>query len=213
MGKSSKQAGFSLIEMMTVVVIIGIAAAIAVPSVLRYIRVYKIQGAGQQVASVIQTARLKAIGKNTIHGVLFIVLKPTPPGNPTKEVGFTYVLEDAVGNVGGGARINPTSALLTTAGQMGPLQFLPDGVVFDVPAAGAPHDPGMRFDTLGRMCDPGPATETNEPCPALQADTNYLFLDTNTGQATIALLDQKTKLKLSLNVTPGGRINFIREWE
>jgi len=61
--------GFSLVEMMIVVAIIMVMAAISLPSIGQYMRNYKIRGAAQNVASTLQSARGKAIATNTNAGV------------------------------------------------------------------------------------------------------------------------------------------------
>ncbi|PYQ48153.1 MAG: hypothetical protein DMF78_21930, partial [Acidobacteria bacterium] len=70
------EAGFTLIELLVVIAIIALLAAVALPAIGRYIRVYQIQGATQQVAGEIQAARLKAIGRNVNMGVAFVVWGP-----------------------------------------------------------------------------------------------------------------------------------------
>jgi type II secretory pathway pseudopilin PulG len=201
--------------MMVVIAIIGILAAVALPSIMMYIRTYKIQAAAQGIASDIQTARLKAVSKNTIHGVDFMVLPPLSPGNPYAAPGFTYVLEDAVAG-GTGARPT-TAALLGNPNQLGPVHLLPEGISF-IPPAGGANDRGMRFTNLGSMCDPGTIdnSDTTEPCPAFAAGTNYVGFDGG-GQATIELEDVRNApargLRVVIRVTPGGRINFERSWQ
>jgi len=70
-------AGFSLVELLVVLGIIGAMAAVALPSVARYVRNFRIKGATQQVAMEINVARSKAIMKNVNLGVLFAVVGPT----------------------------------------------------------------------------------------------------------------------------------------
>jgi type II secretory pathway pseudopilin PulG len=201
--------------MMIVVTLIGILVAVSVPSILLYMRTYKIQAAAQQIASDIQTARLKAVSKNTIHGVDFMVLPPSSPGNAYATPGFTFVLEDLVTG-GTGARPG-TAALLADPNQIGPIHHLPDGISFIAPAGGA-NDRGMRFTNLGAMCDPGTQDNsvTTEPCPAFAAGTNYVGFDAG-GQATIELEDVRNApaqgLRVVIRVTRGGRINFERSWQ
>ena len=77
--------GFSLVELLIVWGIIGAMAAVALPSVARYVRNFRIKGATQQVAMEINVARSKAIMKNVNLGVLFAVVSPTQ---------YRWVVED-----------------------------------------------------------------------------------------------------------------------
>jgi prepilin-type N-terminal cleavage/methylation domain-containing protein len=59
-----RQAGFSLMEMIVVVAIIGILALISAPAFLRMINRYKLTGTAREVNSLMQAARLEAIKLN-----------------------------------------------------------------------------------------------------------------------------------------------------
>ena len=68
--------GFSLVELIVVLAIIAIMAAVLLPMLASYLRLYRIRGAMQQVASDISTARMRAISKNANLGVIFAVVGP-----------------------------------------------------------------------------------------------------------------------------------------
>jgi prepilin-type N-terminal cleavage/methylation domain-containing protein len=62
--------GFSALEMITVTGILGIAAAVATPSIIKTNRSYKLNEAAQQVAQAFQSAKYEAIRNNASQTVL-----------------------------------------------------------------------------------------------------------------------------------------------
>src|SRR5262245_6217368 len=81
----SRQNGFSMIELLIVVAIIVILAAVSLPSIGQYIRNYQINGAASRIAVQIQSARSKAIMKNVNLGTVFAV---------TSDRSSCYAIED-----------------------------------------------------------------------------------------------------------------------
>lgn len=190
-------AGFSLIELLVVVAIIAILAAVLLPFIIGYLRIYKLQGAAQTVAGEIQTARLKAITKSVNMGVAFL------PGYPAANQ-FQWILEDSTAQ-GGGASYQRLPAAARSTPASGPpngyIGQLPDGVSFVAAGTGR----AIRFDRLGTACNviPGAAS----PCPGLAAPDpgGSLYIDASTGDMVMTLLST-TGLRKTIVLTPGGRV-------
>jgi len=60
-----KNSGFTLMEMMIVIAIIGITAAIAIPNVISYLPKHRLNGGARDVYSAMQYARLRAVKERT----------------------------------------------------------------------------------------------------------------------------------------------------
>src|SRR5882724_10444299 len=63
------QRGFSLIEMVVVLVIIAIVAAFVVPQIMSYMRMYRRGVGGRNMATALQRARYLATSNTTLAGV------------------------------------------------------------------------------------------------------------------------------------------------
>jgi type IV fimbrial biogenesis protein FimT len=106
----TKEYGFSLVELMVVVGIIGLLATVGFPYFATAIDDYRLKAAARDVYSDLQKARLQAIKENTLICVNFTtVLFPTTGG------GYTVFIDDGAGGgvAGNGAR-DGTERLLNT---------------------------------------------------------------------------------------------------
>src|SRR6185295_1371507 len=147
----NRQAGFSLIELLTVVAIIGILAAMAFPAISRYVKNYQIDGAAQKVMSEVQLARTKAIMRNVNRAGLFLVLPNEVAGSPPNR--YQWVVPDqSIIKVGdpklpaGGFR--DVGQLQGDPVQAGPIYTLPEATWF----ATNGNRGGIGFTRLGAQC-------------------------------------------------------------
>jgi prepilin-type N-terminal cleavage/methylation domain-containing protein len=198
-----RDGGFSLVEMLTVVLIIGIMSAVALPAIGRYFRSYTIRGAAQEVAAEIGNARSKAITKNVNLGVVFAVLDAQT---------YRFVVEDdlqrGVGTEWDSITAEDWDVLVADAAQAGParqltgnLQFRPPTECTGITAAGS--DWGIRFTRLGRFCQFGSAQCGVEP-PGSVPSNQFVVVDTN--GASVCIGDLNTGLRRFVRISAGGRV-------
>ncbi|MFH1991002.1 MAG: GspH/FimT family pseudopilin [Pseudomonadota bacterium] len=68
-----KQAGFTLLELLVVIAVIGIMAAIAVPNFLGYLPKYRLRSAARDLYSNLHLVKMSAIKSNASWAIVFNV--------------------------------------------------------------------------------------------------------------------------------------------
>jgi prepilin-type N-terminal cleavage/methylation domain-containing protein len=193
------QAGFSLIELLAVVAIIVIMAAVSLPAIGRYIRNFEIRGGAQQVASELSAARTKAIMRNANRPALFVAIDQQtyqwvlpdqqfiPVGDPRKPAGGYRTL---------GELLNPAAV----DAQVGPRRVLPVGLQFQPGTTSV-----VAFNRLGGRCDPTAPT-CSTPAVDMDGGPEDPFVTLAGPNATITVFQPITGLQRTVTVQTGGRV-------
>lgn len=117
-GPSSRRGarGFTLIEVVIVIAIIGIVSALTLPNVDRYMESTRARAAAKSVADAFTFARAQAIRSGANH-VVFFSIRPATPGNPLRDLNGNA--GDVLGNMLTDASGNPAPILVLNDGAPG----------------------------------------------------------------------------------------------
>ena len=198
---SSADRGFSMVELLTVVGIIMVIAAVGGPAIANWARNYQIRGAAQTLAGDIQAARNRAITKNVNLGVSIVV--------QDNQSYWTHTEDDQTL-----PKVRAAQQLTVAAPDVAQSvrRLLPQGVQFatngaECPTLGgafAPADYGFRFNRLGAWCDPGSIAG----CPEvpIAGPTANVVAPNPAGGSILCLIEPTSGLSRTVTITTGGRV-------
>ena len=99
MQRRTQQQGFTLAEVIIVVAIIGILAAIAIPNFLSWLPNMRLKAAARDLHSDMQRAKMEAVKRNTNVVILFnaVACPGLPAAVPTPGGGYQIFVDDGAG--------------------------------------------------------------------------------------------------------------------
>jgi type IV fimbrial biogenesis protein FimT len=119
MSLHNKQSGFTLIEMMIVIAILGIFAGIAIPNYLSYMPKHRLNGAARQVMGDLMAARMKAVSQNTTVTVAYVSDSKYKISTEEKTINYSDVTISSFTDISFSSRgtaINRTITLTNSTG-------------------------------------------------------------------------------------------------
>jgi Tfp pilus assembly protein FimT len=187
--------GFSLIELLIVLFVMMVGAALAIPTALTIVRSIRLSSSSSSYANLLQQARIRAVKDDKFYSVISVAAVGANPPQAFVDVAGTgvYAAGDPVMVFAQGVTAMPYAS--------GPgltnleAQFLPAGALSI--ATINTSAPGPTFGPRGLPC--GPVVAAYTTCTSLNAPTSYItFLQNSQGGAWAAV-----------TLTPAGR---VREW-
>lgn len=187
--RQPRERGFTMIELMMVLGIIGVIIAVAVPNIMEYLRTARIRSAATDVATALQEARQRAISRNVRFGVLLVARSTTE---------YQWIVEDDMIPPIVAASRGSLSDLVDIRGQASNVFELPNDVSFDTSGAATYY---IRFDEYGRACDPSACT-----APNLGGLTVVNVVRDDGSSPSVRLVQQTTGFSRTLKISAGGRV-------
>jgi prepilin-type N-terminal cleavage/methylation domain-containing protein len=172
-GRFRSPAGFSLVELMTVLGVVGVIMAIAAPTVQNHIALQEVRGAARGVVDVLRDARDSALNEGVPRYVLFDSTATPQEYQVYKFSGGNWVPDGEVFELPGSVSFDTADVTFP------PVADAPSGTGDAVP------DDAAYFDTRGRYpFDPTQPSSYTITLHGGLGRTETLTVWRNTGQVT-----------------------------
>ena len=193
--KSKGQSGFSMIELMVVVVVILIIGGYAVPNVLNFIHMARLRGSASDYTSLLQVARIRSVQDNSFYSSY---IAAGPPQEAYVDLNSNGALDAGEPLIALSTEVAPVAAgsAPDTANLKG--KFLPAGSGLAV-KDGSTTAGRVIFSPRGLPCTTQTATGGTVCDSAAGATAFWVFFQ-----------DSQTSAWEAVTVSPAGR---IQKWQ
>jgi general secretion pathway protein H len=125
--------GFSLIELLVVLILLSLSLALVAPSLSRFSQTVALKGAAQKISAILRSCRSEAVNKGKVYQVVFNShsrevsvhsMEPSEESDEKKEGPVpekTYLLPEGIQMKG-----DPTTSS-ASASELSPIEFYPNG--------------------------------------------------------------------------------------
>jgi general secretion pathway protein H len=128
-----KNRGFSLFELLVVLILLSLSLALVAPSLSRFSRTVELKGAAQKVSGILRNSRSEAVNRGMVYQVVFNSqsrevsvhsLESSEEKDETKvgsTAAKTYLLPEGIQ-----IKADPTTSSSSTS-ELSPIEFYPNG--------------------------------------------------------------------------------------
>ena len=199
-----KLTGFSLIELLVVVTILAVLAAISVPLLLNAVHTVRLRGAGTDFSGILQQARMRAVQDDRFYSVYGI-------SNNGLQQEFVDIYPQQVNGASGsgGQNLDPKDPVVSVNSE-----------IVEQPASAAPNRSNLRQQLFGGISNPPKPVDGSNintpvtfgpqglPCFPKQMGSFGTVCNSQGGLVAywVFFQDSSTQEWEAVTVTPAGRI-------
>lgn len=149
--------GFTLIELVVAIAVLGILAVVAAPAVGEYLATQRLKGAAEELQTDLQFARMESVQKNAVITVTLASTGYTIAQGATTIKAVTF---------GGGSNVSAGANLVAVFDPVRATATLTNGPDVTVANASTARTLRVSLSTMGRVsvCSPGGAVKGYDTC-------------------------------------------------
>lgn len=149
--------GFTLIELVVAIAVLGILAVVAAPAIGDYVATQRLKGAAEELQTDLQFARMESVQKNSVVTVTLASTGYTVARGATTVKSVTF---------GGGSNVSAGATMVAVFDPVRATATITNGPDVTVANAATARTLRVSLSTMGRVsiCSPGGAVKGYDTC-------------------------------------------------